>query len=1026
MALYYPDINKHNNPTLPFTNQDEICGGYWQVADKTARNNISLEKRTKGMGVAYYVSGILNKKIYDGADLTDINWQNDDNWYDSNFVKNAVPGNIATFNTKGEIVDSGVIGNYTAGSGIGISNGTISLGGSITTDSHLGLNDTILSIGDSQSYNVVFGDGSNNFLLRVQAGGQSVTMNNKIGSLGNGLIYGNDYSAYFVDRSLVDKAYVDSKVSSFAIQSDWNVTNTDSLAFIKNKPTITNNEVLLGESFYWRNVLGTTNVGDIRWMSVGTSTYLQTYVDGIWEDRLTINWTDGTILTIIDPLGYDIELGGGGSGSGTNAVWGNITGSITEQVDLIGLVDTKQDFITPGISSSYYYSGNKTWVQFPTALPASDVYSWAKSSTKPVYNTTEVTESTNLYFTQSRALASVLTGFTTGTELSNIISTDTILQALQKLDYDITYLNTNKLNSADIPTNLSDLYDDVYMLTGRGVVKRIPYFSNASTVIATADLMYDSTTNTFSVGNSTTTSNGNLVLAGTETGIGTIYSYYSLLLQSNNIILSTNSIDRINIDNDGLINIFSNISSSGTITASNLSGTNTGDETNSTIINKLGYTPADQLYTYTKTETNDTFEYKLPSTPVNPETKFLNGNRTWSDIAIGGGGYAANIYFTVNNSDVSGYYKASYTLPSTETVLSSIINNQEILLRTYLYDTAIGVTLIDAGNWVASFTAKVSTNTGVTNLKAEVFLRAANGTETTLFSAYSPELNNTDYLVIKTETNQQSFSCNTTDRLGVRVYAKTTSNANVTVSSIVGNGRASYFNAPLKLRHNQLRDLNGDSNYLHITSAQNTTLNNQSGTNTGDETNATIVSKLGTNLSIKLDKTLTQNYAFIGNSFNVAAEMPVLDEWVVGASSPGQKEVKGLVTEMIINDGSIIAIPIVFHKTLTLTSTGTTALLMASYSGRYYIIESISIIARSVSVSQYPIFSIGCNSTSYNNIVASTTLSTLTNGINVLTLTTNAPKALIQANTTMYFNLTQAILGSGSYEIVIKGYLSNI
>ena len=158
MALYYPDINKHNNPTLPFTNQDEICGGYWQVADKTARNNIPLAKRVKGIGVSYYVSGILNKKIYNGTDLTNANWENDDNWYDYNFVVSATPGNIATFNTKGEIVDSGVIGNYTAGSGIGILNGVISLGGSVTTTSYLGLNNTTLSIGDTQSYNVFFGE----------------------------------------------------------------------------------------------------------------------------------------------------------------------------------------------------------------------------------------------------------------------------------------------------------------------------------------------------------------------------------------------------------------------------------------------------------------------------------------------------------------------------------------------------------------------------------------------------------------------------------------------------------------------------------------------------------------------------------------------------------------------------------------------------------------------------------------------------------------------------------------------------
>ena len=52
----------------------------------------------------------------------------------------------------------------------------------------------------------------------------------------------------------------------------------------------------------------------------------------------------------------------------------------------------------------------------PTSLPASDVYAWAKKSTKPSYKTSEVTEETNLYFTNQRAIdacsGTYLTGIT--------------------------------------------------------------------------------------------------------------------------------------------------------------------------------------------------------------------------------------------------------------------------------------------------------------------------------------------------------------------------------------------------------------------------------------------------------------------------------------------------------------------------------------------------------------------------------------------------------------------------------------
>ena len=49
--------------------------------------------------------------------------------------------------------------------------------------------------------------------------------------------------------------------------------------------------------------------------------------------------------------------------------------------------------------------GDLGWISLPTSLPASDVYAWAKASTKPSYTTTEVTEGTNLYFTNARAIS---------------------------------------------------------------------------------------------------------------------------------------------------------------------------------------------------------------------------------------------------------------------------------------------------------------------------------------------------------------------------------------------------------------------------------------------------------------------------------------------------------------------------------------------------------------------------------------------------------------------------------------------
>lgn len=222
----------------------------------------------------------------------------------------------------------------------------------------------------------------------------------------------------------------------------------------------------------------------------------------------------------------------------------------------------------------------------------------------------------------------------------------------------------------------------------------------------------------------------------------------------------------------------------------------------------------------TKYEASSTYEPLLPATPENPLTKFLNGNREWTTVSIGGGGYAANVYFTTQDSDVSGYKKLSYTNETSPTTLSGSITNQEVLFRTYLYDTGIDTTVIPAGVWVANYQVKVSNAVQTTQLKFEAFLRHTDNTETTLFSTYSSEIDNTDFEVIRNDSNQSAFSTDPTDRFGVRIYAKTTSPTSVTISTIVGGTEPSYFNLPLALRHTQLRDLNGDDLYLHTTSGQ--------------------------------------------------------------------------------------------------------------------------------------------------------------------------------------------------------------
>ncbi|TCN63670.1 hypothetical protein [Acetobacteroides hydrogenigenes] len=168
---------------------------------------------------------------------------------------------------------------------------------------------------------------------------------------------------------------------------------------------------------------------------------------------------------------------------------------------------------------------------------------------------------------------------------------------------------------------------------------------------------------------------------------------------------------------------------------------------------------------------------------------------------------------------------------------------------------------------------------------------------------------------------------------------------------------------------------------------------------------------------------LAQNKTLVGNSQGVAAEADVIAEWTIGANQPGQKEAKGLVMEAVVSDGSIIAIPIIVRKAVTLTAAGQIQILNDSYAGMFYVIKSITLIARNLaSVTQYPTLSVGCNGT-WNDIAASQTLNALSNGTNAITLTANAGKSLIEANTNMVLNVATPIIGTGTFKIVVEGYI---
>jgi hypothetical protein len=112
----------------------------------------------------------------------------------------------------------------------------------------------------------------------------------------------------------------------------------------------------------------------------------------------------------------------------------------------------------------------------PPAAPVSSVFgrTGAVTATSGDYNTSQVTESGNLYFTNARAIAAPLTGYTPGA--GTIAATDSILQAIQKNAGNLSGLSTTNVSEG---TNL-------YFTNARSISSTLTgYTSGAGTVSAT-------------------------------------------------------------------------------------------------------------------------------------------------------------------------------------------------------------------------------------------------------------------------------------------------------------------------------------------------------------------------------------------------------------------------------------------------------------------------------------------------------------------------------------------------------------
>jgi len=165
--------------------------------------------------------------------------------------------------------------------------------------------------------------------------------------------------------------------------------------------------------------------------------------------NLATNYDTRTVTaTKFRPITYTPTKADIGLGNVDNTSDANKPISTAMQTALNG----KEPTITAG-TTSQYWRGDKTWQTLPViSYPVTSVFgrTGAIVAANGDYTTSQITENTNLYFTQARVLSTPLTGYTTGTS-TPITATNTMLNGMQNLQAQITAINNNMVvNSATV------------------------------------------------------------------------------------------------------------------------------------------------------------------------------------------------------------------------------------------------------------------------------------------------------------------------------------------------------------------------------------------------------------------------------------------------------------------------------------------------------------------------------------------------------------------------------------------------
>jgi hypothetical protein len=169
---------------------------------------------------------------------------------------------------------------------------------------------------------------------------------------------------------------------------------------------------------------------------------------------------------------------------------------------------------------------------------------------------------------------------------------------------------------------------------------------------------------------------------------------------------------------------------------------------------------------------------------------------------------------TIPNYELLTFSPDTSPLDIESITITSTTPKASRLIHSYIANYEIGNAIVNGGNWLFNFYGYVS-YLNSSRFEIDIFKRNIAGVETLLFTCettdflqiaqVSPELN-----IVNVETTQQDFSCDTTDKIVIKVYGKTSRSQDTTITLLhSGTEYASHIHTPLIVSHNNLAGTQG-------------------------------------------------------------------------------------------------------------------------------------------------------------------------------------------------------------------------